>query len=83
MPIVIGPSIELRALSVINDKYLEDNFSSNSNNDDFSDNGNDSEFDDIYSSDNFPNNDSLLEYDFPEYDDFSDNYGGPSNDYEN
>ncbi|KAF0405058.1 hypothetical protein F8M41_008982 [Gigaspora margarita] len=68
---------------IINDEYLEDNFSGNSNNDDFSDNGNDSEFDDIYLSDNFPNDDSLPEYDFPEYDDFSDNYGSPSDDYEN
>ncbi|CAG8749290.1 37413_t:CDS:2, partial [Gigaspora margarita] len=70
---------------VINDEYLEDNFSSNSNNDDFSDNGNDSEFDNIYSSDNFLNddNDSLPDYDFSKYDDFSDNYSGPSDDYEN
>ncbi|CAG8846055.1 6822_t:CDS:1, partial [Gigaspora margarita] len=68
---------------VINDEYLEDNFSGNSNNDDFSDNGNNSEFDDIYSSDNFSNddNDSLSDYDFPEYDDFSENYGGPFDDY--
>ncbi|KAF0397939.1 hypothetical protein F8M41_009890 [Gigaspora margarita] len=55
---------------------------SEGNNDDFSDNGNDSEFDDIYSSDNLPNDDSLPEYDFPEYDNFSNNYGGPSDDYE-
>ncbi|CAG8495762.1 20577_t:CDS:2 [Gigaspora margarita] len=68
---------------VINDEYLEDNFSGNSNDDNFSDNGNDSEFDDIYSSDNFPNDDSLPEYDFSEYNNFSDNYGGPSDNYEN
>ncbi|CAG8849425.1 46204_t:CDS:2, partial [Gigaspora margarita] len=60
---------------IINDEYLEDNFSSNSNNDNFSDNSYDSEFDDIYLSDNFPNNESLSEYDFSEYDNFSDNYG--------
>ncbi|KAF0545618.1 hypothetical protein F8M41_002126 [Gigaspora margarita] len=60
----------------------QDNFSGNSNNDDFSDNSNDSEFDDIYSSDDLPNDDSLPEYDFPEYNDFFDNYGSPFDDYE-
>ncbi|RIB24108.1 hypothetical protein C2G38_2286162 [Gigaspora rosea] len=67
----------------INDKYLEDNFSGNNNDDEFSDNGNYGESDDIYLSDNFPNYDSLPDYNFSDYDDFSDNYSSSSDDYEN
>ncbi|CAG8668771.1 22024_t:CDS:1 [Dentiscutata erythropus] len=67
----------------INDNYFDDNFSGSNNDGAFSDNSNNNGFNDIYSSNNFPDYVSLPKYNFPDYNDFSDNYGSSSDDYEN